>query len=75
MELSDYKIGDRVNVYVYRMGKTATVTNVSEECVEVKLDNPLFIKFVDGSDFYAYLDPETYMKRFLIKDKRIIDKL
>ena len=75
MNLCEYKVGDKVDVFLYEKKRSATVTKVSDEGVEVKLDKPIFIKFVEGRDFKAYLDPETYMKRFLIKDKGIMDKL
>lgn len=76
MKLSEYKIGDRVTVDVFwGVERQATVTNVSEESVEVELDNPMHITRIDAIDFIVYLEPETYMKRFLVKYSGIIDRI
>lgn len=75
MELSEYKIGDRVDIYVYGEKRPATVINVSDESVEVELDNPMYLRKINQVDFTVYLEPETYMKRFLVKYSGIIDRI
>lgn len=75
MKLNEYKIGDRVDIYVYVEKRPATVINVSDEGVEVELDNPMYLTKIDNVDFIVYLEPETYMKRFLVKYSGIIDRI
>ena len=75
MKLNEYKIGDRVDIYIYGEKRPATVTNVSDEDVEVELDNPMYFTKIVNIDFTVYLDPGTYMKRFLIKYSGIIDRI
>lgn len=75
MKLSEYKIGDRVDIYVYGEKRPATVINVLDKGVEVELDNPMYLTEIDNGDFIVYLDPETYMKRFLVKYSGIINRI
>ena len=75
MKLNEYKIGDRVDIYVWGKKRPATVTNVSDEDVEVELDNPMYFTKINQIDFTVYLEPETYMKRFLVKYSGIIDRI
>jgi hypothetical protein len=51
------------------------VINVSDKGVEVELDNPMYLPKINKIDFTVYLEPETYMKRFLIKYSGIIDRI
>ena len=73
MKLNDYKVGDKVTVFVLGKKKPAKVLNVSDEGVEVELYNPYSIKKCVFNDYIVYLDSVTYIKRFLIKYKGIID--
>lgn len=67
MKLNDYKVGDKVTVFVLGEKRPAKVLDVSDEGVEVELDNPCCLKKFEYYDYNTYLDPATYMKRFLIK--------
>lgn len=76
MELSEYKVGDRVDVYLFREKRPATVTSVSDEGVEVVIDNPIKLSTVNWrDDFITYIDPAIYLERFLIKYAGLIDKI
>ena len=75
MNLSEYKVGDKVDVFLYAEKRHATVINVSDEGVEVEIDSPMHLMFLEYDDYVSYLDPETYMKRFLIRYAGIIDKI
>jgi hypothetical protein len=75
MKLSEYKIGDMVDIYIYGEKRPATVINVLDKGVEVELDNPMYFTKIDNGDFIVYLDPETYLKRFLVKYSGIIDRI
>lgn len=75
MNLSEYKVGDKVDIYVYAEKRPAVVTNVSDEGVEVEIESPMHLMFVEYNDYVSYLDPETYMKRFLIRYAGIIEKI
>ena len=75
MTLSEYKVGDRVDIFVWEKKRPATVTKVSDEGVEVELDSSLPFSRMEYSDFISYLDPPSCFKRFLIKYAGIIDKI
>ena len=75
MNLSEYKVGDKVDVFIYGNKRPATVTKVSDEGVEVELDSSLPFSKMEYSDFVSYLDPPSCLKRFLIKYAGIIDKI
>ena len=75
MNLCEYKVGDRVDIYVYAEKRPAVVTNVSDEGVEVLLDSPMYLNTIEYNDYVSYLDPPTFLKRFLIRYAGIINKI
>ena len=75
MKLNEYKAGDKVTVFVLGEKRPAKVLDASDEGVEVELDKPCSLNMLEFDDYNIYLDPATYMKRFLIKYEGIIDRI
>ena len=75
MKENKYEIGDRVTVYVWGDDRHATVTNISDDGIEVELDKPFNIDYVSKNEYTAYSDSTAYFKRFLIKSEYLIDKI
>lgn len=75
MKLNEYRTGDKVTVSVLGEERPAKVLDVSDEGVEVELNKSFYLESLTFEDYIVYLDPATYMKRFLIKYEGIIDRI
>ena len=75
MKLSDYKIGDKVKVCVLGENKTATVLNASDDGVDVEIDNPTTLRYIESNAFIAYFSPKTRIEKVKIKNEYTIAKI